>query len=382
MHENVVALGRIVSRGLARQPMLPDAVILPAVSLAGAPSIRVRASTRCSICGSAGDVLYEGLDDVLFGAPGTWTLRRCTDRGCGLLWLDPQPIEEDIGKAYATYFTHAEPPGAASLPKRIFRSVRASYLRSELGYERATSSKGWRWLAPLGHLHPGGGDAFAASAMFLPAPASGESLLDVGCGGGDFIASMRELGWKVSGVETDPIAAERARGRQLDVHQGDLESAAFDATSFDAITLAHVIEHVHEPKRLLMECRRILKPNGKLAITTPNSSSLGHRHFGKDWLALDPPRHIHLFNSSNMRRLLESAGLDPVRVATLAINASAIWPASEAIRRSRSSPAGAGDTVGLKTTLPGVARAVAERLRLSVDPSAGEDLLAAATRTA
>jgi SAM-dependent methyltransferase len=186
----------------------------------------------------------------------------------------------------------------------------------------------------------------------------------------------------VAGVETDPVAAARARDRRLDVHEGDLESAAFDDMSFDAITLAHVIEHVYAPQRLLAECRRILKPNGMLTILTPNSASSGHRHFGKDWLPLDPPRHIHLFNPSNMRRLLESAELKPVRVATLAINASAIWPSSAAIRRSRSSSGHARATVGLKTTLPGVARAVAERLMLNVDRSAGEDLLALATRIA
>jgi 2-polyprenyl-3-methyl-5-hydroxy-6-metoxy-1,4-benzoquinol methylase len=378
MHENIVALRGVGSRDLAREPMLLDAVILPAVTLAGGPSIRVRASTSCNVCGSAGEVLYAGLDDVLFGAPGEWTIKRCTNRACGLLWLDPQPVEEDIGMAYAQYFTHQEPPAATSLPKRIFRRVRASYLGSRYGYD----ASGARWLAPLGNLHPGGGDAFAATVMFLRAPASGGSLLDVGCGGGDFIARMRELGWKVAGVETDPVAVERARGRQLEVRQGDLESAAFDDTSFDAITLAHVIEHVYEPLRLLAECRRILKPNGTLAILTPNSASSGHRHFGRDWLPLDPPRHIHLFNPLNMRRLLESAGLHPVRVATLAINASAIWPSSAAIRRLRSSPARAGERVGLKTTLPGVGRALAERLTLNVDHSAGEDLLALATRIA
>lgn len=382
MYENVFALRRVICRGIARQPMLPDAVILPAVSSAGASSIRVRASTSCNVCGSAGEVLYAGLDDVLFGAPGDWTLKRCANQGCGLLWLDPQPTEEDIGKAYATYYTHQGAAARSSLPKRIFRQVRASYLRSELGYDGATSTRGWRWLAPLGHVHPGGAEAFAAMAMFLPAPKGGAALLDVGCGGGDFIATMRELGWKVSGVETDSVAVDRARGRQLDVHRGDLESAGFEDKSFDAITLAHVIEHVHEPLRLLAECRRILEPNGKLAIMTPNSSSWAHRHFGRDWRGLEPPRHIHIFNPKNMRNLLESAGLQPVRVATLAINASAIWPASAAIRRSRSSPAGAREAVGLKTTLHGVARQVAERLMLSVDPSAGEDLLAIATRTA
>ena len=362
--------------------MLLDAVILPAVTLAGGPSIRVRASTSCSVCGSSGEVLYSGLDDVLFGAPGEWTLKRCANQACGLLWLDPQPIEEDVGKAYATYYTHQGAAAGTSLPKRIFRQTRASYLRSTLGYERATSTRGWRWLAPLGHVHPGGAQAFAATVMFLPAPEGGASLLDVGCGGGDFIAAMRELGWKVSGVETDPVAVERARGRTLDVHLGDLESAAFDDVSFDAVTLAHVIEHVHDPQRLLAECRRILKPDGMLALTTPNSSSWGHRHFGRDWRGLEPPRHIHIFNSKNIRHLLESAGLQPIRVATLAINASAIWPASAAIRGKRSASTGGSEGVVLKTTRSGVARQVAERLMLSVDPSAGEDVLAIATRSA
>jgi 2-polyprenyl-3-methyl-5-hydroxy-6-metoxy-1,4-benzoquinol methylase len=319
---------------------------------------------------------------VLFDAPGEWSLKRCTNPECGLLWLDPQPIEEDIGKAYAAYYTHHGAAAEASLPKRIFRQVRASYLRSRLGYERATSVRGWRWLAPLGDLHPGGGDAFAATAMFLPAPRAGSSLLDVGCGGGDFIATMRELGWKVAGVETDPIAVARAQSRQLDVHQGQLEGAGFDDMSVDAITVAHVVEHVHDPRRLLRECRRILKPNGTLVITTPNSASWAHRHFGRDWRGLEPPRHIQIFNPRNIRRLLNAADLQPVRVATLAINASAIWPASAAIHRSRSSSTNARSAVGLRTTATGVARQIVERAMLSVDPAAGEDLLAVATRAA
>ena len=319
---------------------------------------------------------------MLFGAPGEWSLRRCTNHHCLLLWLDPQPIEEDIGRAYAKYYTHQSRTAGSSLPKRIFRSVKASYLRSRLGYEKATYGTAWRWLAPFGNLHPGGGAAFAATVMFLPAPKAVSSLLDVGCGAGDLMARMRELGWEVTGVETDPIAVGRARARQLEVHQGELESAGFAAMSFDAITMAHVIEHVHDPHRLLAQCRRILKPKGTLVVTTPNTSSWGHRHFGRDWRGLEPPRHLHMFNPYNVRQLLESAELQPSRVATFAINASAIWPASAAIRRSRSSRGNAREAVGLRTTMAGVARQLAERLMLSVDPSAGEDLLAVATRVA
>lgn len=342
--------------------------------------IRTRQVPSCFLCGSAGELLYEGLEDVLYGAEGTWSIRRCSNRGCGVLWLDPQPTEEDIGQAYARYFTHQGSSGRAGVLKRIYGEVRGGYLRSSLGYEGA-GSRGW--LAPIANLHPGAADVFASSVMFLRAPRNGtSSLLDVGSGGGDFMLRMRDLGWSVTGVETDPIAVERARTRGLDVHQGDLDDAELPESSFDAITMSHVIEHIHEPRSLLDRCRMLLKPAGTLVILTPNSASWGHRHFGRDWLGLDPPRHIHVFNPASLRQLLVSANLTPGRVATLAINASAVWPTSAAIHRSRSSSAGERPAISLRSTRSGIARQAAERLMRNMDPAAGEDLLAIATRSA
>jgi hypothetical protein len=68
--------------------------------------IRSEPCPRCYLCQTAGEMLYEGMRDRLFGAPGEWNLRRCPNRDCGLLRLDPMPLEADIGKAYADYFTH------------------------------------------------------------------------------------------------------------------------------------------------------------------------------------------------------------------------------------------------------------------------------------
>ena len=342
--------------------------------------IRARSCPNCFVCGSAGEIIYEGLVDVLYGAPGKWSIRRCSSRDCGLLWLDPQPLAEDIGKAYDRYFTHGGAAADASVLKRIYGRVRASYLRTKLGYEVAGSDTGWRLLAPIANLHPGAADVFAASVMFLPSPNPGASLLDVGCGGGDFMLRMRGRGWTVTGVETDPVAVERARNRGLDVHQGQVAGAALADSTFDAITMSHVIEHVHDPRDLLVRCRRLLKPAGTLVMLTPNSAAWGHRHFGRDWLSLDPPRHIHVFNSRNIRQLVTSARLVPKRIATLAINASAVWPASAAIRRARSSADGDRPAITLKITRAGIARQAAERLLRTVDPAAGEDLLAIATR--
>lgn len=62
--------------------------------------IGVEPEPACYLCGMAGETLYADLDDHLFGVPGKWTFRKCTDTDCGLIWLDPIPTSDDIGKTY------------------------------------------------------------------------------------------------------------------------------------------------------------------------------------------------------------------------------------------------------------------------------------------
>lgn len=93
----------------------------------------------------------------------------------------------------------------------------------------------------------------------------------------------RCVNWdEVMGVEPDQEAVRIAREQfRLEIFQGTLEEARFPDDNFDAITLNHVIEHVTDPISLLTECRRILKPVGKLVVVTPNIWSPGARLFGK-----------------------------------------------------------------------------------------------------
>jgi hypothetical protein len=91
--------------------------------------IRSHPCPACYLCGSLGKPLYEGLTDKLFEAPGMWNLRRCVEHGCGLVWLDPMPFEQDIEKAYQTYYTHqvlSDPP--ETLARRVYSCIQESYL--------------------------------------------------------------------------------------------------------------------------------------------------------------------------------------------------------------------------------------------------------------
>jgi 2-polyprenyl-3-methyl-5-hydroxy-6-metoxy-1,4-benzoquinol methylase len=264
----------------------------------------------CFLCGSGGILVYRGLKDKLFGVPGTWDLRKCQNSECGLAWLDPMPSKEDIYKAYQEYYTHedGEPPKPErhSRPQKIFNFVKNGYLSRRYGYLTSTSQL--QELAGLGlYFFPYRRARVDRSVSLLKATPGGR-LLDVGCGNGQKLSLLRSLGWTVTGTDVDPKAVRQAQAKGLEVHLGSLEVQQFPDDFFDVITLNHVIEHVNEPHILLEECRRILKPSGLLLVFTPNSESLGHRLYKHNWLGLDVPRHLYLYNRLSLLRLLTCAG--------------------------------------------------------------------------
>src|ERR1700691_5509244 len=84
-----------------------------------------RPNPDCVVCGVRGESLYAGLTDRLFGAAGKWSFKRCPRLPCGLIWLDPIPLETDINRAYETYYTH--PPAAAKISRWRDLYYRANY---------------------------------------------------------------------------------------------------------------------------------------------------------------------------------------------------------------------------------------------------------------
>jgi SAM-dependent methyltransferase len=169
--------------------------------------------------------------------------------------------------------------------------------------------------------------------MYLSAQPNGH-LLDVGCGNGWLLKIMQDLGWCVEGVDFDPNAVENARRKGVQVRLGTLEAQQYPDNYFDAITLSHLIEHVHGPLELLRECQRILRPGGRLVLVTPNGHSWGHRIFKDAWLALDPPRHLYVFSVPSLRYLAEKAGFKKFRLSTTIRDANGLFIASKSIQRT------------------------------------------------
>ncbi|MDI6891118.1 MAG: class I SAM-dependent methyltransferase [Thermodesulfovibrionales bacterium] len=280
--------------------------------------IRTYPCPNCYLCGVQGRLLYQGLKDRLFGTPGEWNLKHCLNPECGLVWLDPMPCEEDIGKAYAVYYTHQEDSNdeqgnnlSIFLKLSLHRVYNLLLYATPFQHERKQ-----RELMYLNEMTPG-------------------RLLEVGCGNGRRLAQMRALGWEVEGQEVDPKAAAHARNAYgVTVHLGTLENIYFPTDSFDAVIMNHVIEHVHSPVALLAECYRIMKPGGLLVAVTPNVESYGHKRFGACWRGLEPPRHLHLFSVGALMVCAKKAGFRSVGTWTTPVNAASIYLGSRDIQVS------------------------------------------------
>jgi|HubBroStandDraft_1064217.scaffolds.fasta_scaffold10234_4 2-polyprenyl-3-methyl-5-hydroxy-6-metoxy-1,4-benzoquinol methylase len=303
--------------------------------------IRSEPCPRCYLCQTVGEMLYEGMRDRLFGAPGEWNSRRCPNPDCGLLWLDPMPIEADIGKAYESYFTHtdsgADTASAAEPQSPFYRSAatlaRSAYVAHRYGYGDGMGKR-FRWLLALPIiLSRIDCDGLDIPLRYLAVSRKGR-MLDVGCGGGGLLKLAQELGWDAEGVDFDSQAVDSVRRKGLTVHMGSLSDQHYPAESFDLVLMSHVIEHIHDAVGTLTEIHRVLKSAGTLVIITPNADSWGHRHFDSSWFALDPPRHLRIFNGQALASLANHAGFTRTSVASTLRSTLIVFVQSPWIRKS------------------------------------------------
>lgn len=260
-------------------------------------------SPHCKVCGFSGIMTYKGLSDRLFAVPGLWNLKKCENNECGLIWLDPMPLEEDIHKAYSSYYTH----GDEAALDQTFNQRSINVL-----------TRIFRLFLKITPMHR---ERLDIDLLYTGYMKTGK-LLEVGCGDGTRLTKFKALGWDVEGQEVDPVSAMVASKKGMKIHLGFIEKLGLKDESFDAIVMNHVIEHVHDPVKLLSECRRILRKDGFLVAVTPNSRSLGHRLFRSNWRGLEPPRHVMVHCQNSLKKVANSAGFHNVMTLTTAARGS------------------------------------------------------------
>lgn len=294
---------------------------------------------NCPVCKSSGTVIYTGLKDFLSDIPGDWSMRRCDDKKCSTIWLDPAPTPENVHLLYSDYHTHGDPVGTSPAPKKGLRKllskINEAVLAEELGYDSNLPKSTRKIFNLISKIHPGWVDEKKNQVLYVPYQHNGK-LLDVGCGAGNAMQILQNKGWNVTGTDFDLAAVENARKKGLDVHHGDLIDINFPANSFDEILCCNVIEHTTDPKGLLEECYRLLKPGGHLTMITNSSVSRGHKRFKQHWRGLEIPRHLQIFTPASLENLSRQAGFEIAEGKNCLQGIYYMWDASKEHERSGS----------------------------------------------
>jgi 2-polyprenyl-3-methyl-5-hydroxy-6-metoxy-1,4-benzoquinol methylase len=133
------------------------------------------------------------------------------------------------------------------------------------------------------------------------------NLLDIGAGTGLFAEAMRGAGWNVTALEPDETARKKAAEMNIILEDAQ-RFFQLPAASFDAITMWHVLEHVHEVHKYLEQAKQLSKSTGVIIIAVPNYISTDAKTYGAYWAAYDVPRHLYHFSPGAMRTLLKKHG--------------------------------------------------------------------------
>ncbi len=202
---------------------------------------------------------------------------------CSFRFTQNVPCQTAIGRYYqsSAYVSHSDTK--KGIINKLYHLARTYTLKQKLEFVREATGK-----------------------------AVGMSL-DVGSGTGAFVHTMEKAGWSSIGLEPDADA----RALSVKIYNADVYPAedlfALPQSTYNAITMWHVLEHVHELDAYILQLKKLLAPGGKLIIAVPNYKSKDARHYGAGWAAYDVPRHLYHFSPKSMRALMERHQLSVIK---------------------------------------------------------------------
>ena len=230
---------------------------------------------QCPCCGS--NHIAEALTVKDYTVSGqTFSVWHCGD--CTFRFTQDIPDIQHIGAYYqsANYASHSDTK--EGLVNRVYHMVRNYTLQGKRKLVQQTTG-----------LQQG-------------------ALLDVGAGTGYFANTMQQAGWQVTGLEPDHSARMVAQGKYNLTLQEPGVLYHLEDNRFDAITMWHVLEHVHDLDGYLRKFHKILKPGGKLIIAVPNYTSHDAQVYKAYWAAYDVPRHLYHFSPQSINVLAAAKG--------------------------------------------------------------------------
>lgn len=210
----------------------------------------------------------------------TWELYKCDN--CGHGFMNPQPDFEELSEYYTEEYGPYNHENGGEVEALIEKA-------KETGFHRNIRIT------------------------------SGMEILDVGCGGGNFLRVAQSLGAEVQGVEPSEHAYKVCRSYDLSVYHGMLDEYIVDEKKnkkFDLITSSHVVEHHPDPVIFLKGMAKLLKPDGMITIAVPNAGCLWSKQLGDRWYPLQLPFHLMQFSLQSMEKLAVKSNLTLIEIST------------------------------------------------------------------
>jgi len=232
--------------------------------------------TSCPVCKSTQIQLQLSAKDYTVSGE-SFSIVACNN--CTHLFTQNVAQQNEIGKYYASenYISHSDTQ--IGLVNKLYHSIRKRTLQSKKKLIERETEK------------------------------SNGNILDIGCGTGAFLNTMQKGGWKITGLEPDETARVKAKTLYGIDPQPSNNIFNLSNNSYDAITMWHVLEHVHELNEYVAQLKNMLTDNGKIFIAVPNYTSYDAQHYGQFWAAYDVPRHLYHFSPESMKKLVEQHGL-------------------------------------------------------------------------
>ncbi|MCF7559578.1 class I SAM-dependent methyltransferase [Sabulilitoribacter multivorans] len=208
----------------------------------------------------------------------------------GFLETTPQPPSEKLPEYYESedYISHTD--SKRNLFEKAYHLVRSISLKKKLKLINSFSSES-------------------------------KKLLDVGCGTGDFLQTALQNNWTVSGIEPNDQARDIANKKTNNSVFETGQLLKFEESSFDVITLWHVLEHLPKLEEQIATFKKLLKKQGILIIAVPNYRSFDAKYYKNFWAAYDVPRHLWHFNKTSISKLVGKQSMKVVKTQPMLFDA-------------------------------------------------------------